>query len=336
MTPNQESPLPSWDIESMLSIPCNEISDAELLCKNPQVSVLLMTRNHADYIRQAVQSVIEQVTIFEYEIVLGDDFSTDGTLEVCRELQLEHPEKVRLMTSPSQVGITSNFLRLQSRARAPLCALLEGDDYWTTTDKLQIQFNLMTANHDFSWCGARTQNRIHPLPAKRSYSLSDACRRFLVHTSTIMYRRSALEHYPRFPDMVGWISMVCVVLAQAGRCGFLDHEVSYYRRHTGGLYTGSSSKRRIKLAQAFTDTIRPYLNYDYDRDLFERELWICGWEFRFDPYTFSVGRWLTQIKILLIDETSRVVFRAPGRLLKLTAKLIAQPLAFFYFKLRTL
>jgi glycosyltransferase involved in cell wall biosynthesis len=336
MPRQHQTTLPSWDIESMRSIPCEETSNPTSLCKNPQVSVILMTRNHELYIRQAVESVINQHTLFEYEILLGDDFSTDNTPSICRELQAEHPNKIRLMTASSQVGITSNFLRLQSRARAPFCALLEGDDYWTTPDKLQMQFDMLTANPEFSWCGARTLNRIHPLPARESYSLADACRRFLVHTSTIMYRRSTLDHYPRFPDMVGWISMVCVVLAQAGRCGFMDREVSYYRRHTGGLYTGSNSIRRLKLAHAFTDTMRPYLNFAYDRELFERELWICDWELKLDPSTFSLGTWLSQLWILLTQEAPRAAQNAPARLLRLTAKLIAQPLAFLYFKVRTL
>ena len=326
----------SWDMASMLSIPCEELSDSAALCKNPQASVILMTRNHAPYIKQAVESVINQSTDFEYEILLGDDFSSDDTLKTCRELQAENPDKIRLITAPCQVGITSNFLRLQARARASFCALLEGDDYWTSADKLQMQLNLLSANPEFSWCGARTSNRIHPLPAKESYNLSDACRRFLVHTSTIMYRRNSLAHYPRFPDMVGWISMVCVVLAQAGHCGFLDTEVSYYRRHAGGLYTGANCKRRIKLAHDFTDIMRNHLAHTHDRELFERELWICRWEFKFNPSTFSLRTWLSQLWILLAQQAPRTAHIAPFALLQMSINLSAHPLAFLYFKLRTL
>jgi len=328
--------MESWDRESMLSIPCEEIFDPVALCKNPQASVILMTRNHAPFIKQAVESVTRQSTDFEYELLLGDDFSDDDTLKICRGLQAENPDKIRLITAPCQVGITSNFLRLQSRARAPYCALLEGDDYWTSPNKLQRQLNLLSENPDLSWCGARTRNRIHPLPAKKSYTLSDACRRFLVHTSTIMYRRSSLEYYPRFPDMVGWISMVCVVLAQAGYCGFLDAEVSYYRRHAGGLYTGANCKRRIKLAHDFTDIMRGYLNHAYDQELFERELWICNWEFKFNPSTFSLQLWLNQIWILLSQQVPRTVHIAPLALLQMSINLSAHPLAFLYFKLRSL
>ncbi|MEB3172540.1 MAG: glycosyltransferase [Cyanobacteriota bacterium] len=336
MTQHDQGPATDWCIESMLAIPCEEISDSAALCKNPQASVILMTRNHAAYIQKAAESVINQTTLFEYEILIGDDHSTDNTLEICRKLQAKHPEKIRLITAPCRVGITPNFLRLQSRSRAPFCALLEGDDYWTSPDKLQLQFNLLTAHPEFSWCGARTHNRIHPLPAQKSYTLSDTCRRFLVHTSTIMYRRSALDDYPRFPDMVGWISMVCVVLAQKGLCGFLDTELSYYRRHTGGVYTGANVSRRIKLAQSFTDIIRPYLNYTYDRDLFERELWICGWELKFNPSTFSLGQWLNQVWILLTKEVPRTIWVAPAKLLQLMLQLSTHPAAFVYFKLRTL
>lgn len=334
MTQHQQNTLSRWDMDAMLAIPCDETADLACLCESPQVSVLLMTRNHSAYIRQAVESVVNQNTDFAYEIILGDDFSTDSTLDICRELQAEYPEKIRIVTSPCQVGITANFLRLHSRARARYCALLEGDDYWTSPDKLQKQYELLCVHHDFSWCGARTLNRIHPLPFKESYSLSDACRRFLVHTSTIMYRRDAITSYPSFPDMVGWISMVCVVLSQAGRCGFLDETLSYYRRHSGGLYTGSNTLRRIKLAQAFTDVMRPYLNYDYDRELFDRELWICGWEFKLNPYTFSLRQWLFHVWILLVEEAPRLFCRAPRKFLLLLAKLVSHPLIYVYFHAR--
>ncbi len=320
-----------WTVEEMLSIPAEEISSPLQLCADPRVSVILMTRNHAPYLRQALESVLCQVTSFSFEVLLGEDHSTDHSITLCHDLQTAYPKTVRVITAAKQVGITANFLRLQVRARAPFVALLEGDDYWTSANKLERQIELLDNNPDWAWCGARTLNRIHPLPASESYGLSEVSRRFVVHTSTIMYRRKALNIYPRFPDMVGWISMVSIVLSQAGRCGFLDETVSYYRRHAGGLYTGANTLHRIELAQAFTDVMRSHLANRYDKELFDRELWICSWELQLDPQTFSLQLWIYRIKILFSLIAPRLCLRMPGHFLKLVSNVISQPLRVVYF-----
>lgn len=294
-----------------------------------------MTRNHASYIYQAAESILSQLTNFSFELLIGEDHSDDNTLIACRELQAANPATIRLITATEQVGITANFLRLHIRARGKLIALLEGDDYWTVDCKLQRQVDLLESNDNWAWCGARTLNRIHPLPARESYELKDACRRFLVHTSTILYRHDALHNYPKFPDIVGWISMVCIVLSQAGSCGFLDEKMSYYRRHSGGLYTGAGTKRRIELAQAFTDVMREYLTHLYDRELFDRELWICSWELQLNPNTFSLQGWLTKIWLLLWLEAPRLSMKMPVSFLVLTATILIQPIRFGYFRMRS-
>ena len=78
--------------QEMLKIPAEEISDPSQLNPTPLaplVSVVMMTRNHQNYIRQAVESVINQEVNFPIEILIGEDFSTDNTRQECEKLQLE-------------------------------------------------------------------------------------------------------------------------------------------------------------------------------------------------------------------------------------------------------
>jgi glycosyltransferase involved in cell wall biosynthesis len=64
---------------------------------SPKVSVLMLTFNHGPFIRQAVESALRQETNFPFEIVIGEDCSTDNTREVLRELDREHPGRLTLL-----------------------------------------------------------------------------------------------------------------------------------------------------------------------------------------------------------------------------------------------
>ena len=77
----------------------------------PLVSILCITYNHAAYISQAIESFLAQGTTFPFEIVVGEDCSTDGTREIVFDYAKRYPHLVRVMTSDRNVGAMSNFLR---------------------------------------------------------------------------------------------------------------------------------------------------------------------------------------------------------------------------------
>lgn len=143
-------------------IPCNETSDAEKLCKNPMVSVWMITYNHEPYIRQAIEGVVMQKTDFEYELVIGEDCSTDRTREICFEYQRKYPDKIRVLWSnqnlyrnPHPAG--GNSQRTMAHCRGEFIALCEGDDYWIDPLKLQKQVDIMRKHPTvgFCFCGSK-------------------------------------------------------------------------------------------------------------------------------------------------------------------------------------
>ena len=89
-------PIEVFDGDPM-DIPCIETSDAEMLCRHPVVSVHMITYNHEPYIRQAIEGVMMHKTDFEFELVIGEDASTDKTREICFEYQKRYPEKIRVL-----------------------------------------------------------------------------------------------------------------------------------------------------------------------------------------------------------------------------------------------
>jgi glycosyltransferase involved in cell wall biosynthesis len=116
---------------------------------NPLASVQMLTYNHAPYIRQALEGVLAQKTDFPFEIVIGEDCSTDGTRELVFDYQRRHPEIVKVVTSEQNVGMHRNGLRMQHACRGKFLAFCEGDDFWHDPAKLQTQVEFLVQNPDY-------------------------------------------------------------------------------------------------------------------------------------------------------------------------------------------
>lgn len=124
----------------------------------PLVSVSVATYQHEPYIRQCLDSILMQKTNFPYEIIVGEDDSTDGTREICIEYAEKYPDKIRLFLRDRNLSHLKDengklikrlngvlgFGRMSSRGK--YIALCEGDDYWTDPLKLQKQVDFFEAN----------------------------------------------------------------------------------------------------------------------------------------------------------------------------------------------
>lgn len=138
-----------------------ETSDASRLCPDPVVSILLMTYNQQDYVADALDSFLAQKTDFPFEILVNDDCSPDGTLDVVLSYQRRFPETIRVVSHAEnqyQRGGKPWGDFLLPRARGEYVALCEGDDYWTDETKLQRQYDVMRANPGLSACAHASEN----------------------------------------------------------------------------------------------------------------------------------------------------------------------------------
>ncbi len=118
--------------------------------REPLVSVKMITYNHAPYIAQAIEGVIRQKTDFPFELVIGEDCSTDGTGEIVLEYQKKYPDVIRVITSAHNVGMNENGYRVMKACGGKYIAFCEGDDYWHSPDKLQKQADFL---EDHQECG---------------------------------------------------------------------------------------------------------------------------------------------------------------------------------------
>jgi len=117
------------------------------------LSVGILTYNQAQYIRQCLDSVLKQEVNYEYEIVVGDDASSDGTQDILREYAEKYPGKFVLLLGEKNEGIAMNYKKVLSACRGQYIALCEGDDYWTDTHKSQVQVDFLEKHSDYGFVG---------------------------------------------------------------------------------------------------------------------------------------------------------------------------------------
>lgn len=110
----------------------------------------MITYNHAPYIAQAIEGVLRQETSFPFELVIGEDCSTDGTREIVFDYQKKYPGIIRVITSDKNVGACKNGFRAQKACRGKYIAYCEGDDYWHHPQKLQKQVDYLESHPE---CG---------------------------------------------------------------------------------------------------------------------------------------------------------------------------------------
>ncbi len=118
-----------------------------------KLSVIFITYNHEKYVEKALRSVCEQDTDFAYEVVVGEDCSTDSTRDILRKVAAEYPDKVRLLFRDKNFGRpTLNVYNTTMECRGEYLAYLEGDDYWTDKNKLQKQVTFLEEHPEYIAC----------------------------------------------------------------------------------------------------------------------------------------------------------------------------------------
>ena len=130
------------------------------MIENPKVSVCMITYNHERFIAQAIESVLEQKTTFDFELVIGEDCSTDETGKIVMSYAEKYPDKVRAIFREKNIGATHNFINTLNQCRGQYVALLEGDDYWIDPMKLELQIRVMEGNEKEAYCGCFHNNYI--------------------------------------------------------------------------------------------------------------------------------------------------------------------------------
>lgn len=254
---------------------------------NPKVSVLILTYNHEKFIRQALDSVLMQVTDFEVEIVVADDYSPDSTYAIAKEYQAI--KGINLLPSEEHLGITRNLRRAFEACRGKYIAVLEGDDFWISPNKLNIVSTFLDQHQEVSLCFHRIirldeiTNRVHLYPMFETtgeltvFTASDLAKEnFIGGLSTCTYRRAVIDSLD--PEL--WKLHVRewplnIVVATHGPIGYVPEVLSIYRGHAGGCWSQLTMAQQRPILREIVDSYNKHLDFKFDAEFreFEKKLY---------------------------------------------------------------
>ncbi len=110
----------------------------------------MLTYNQERYIKQAIDSVLKQKTNFNFQLVIGEDCSTDNTRNICAYYAQNFPDKIKLLPALSEnKGLIKNYLRTIKECDGKYIAICDGDDYWIDNNKLQKQVDFLENNPEY-------------------------------------------------------------------------------------------------------------------------------------------------------------------------------------------
>lgn len=246
----------------------------------PLVSVCVPAFQHVSYIKDCLDSILAQETDFPYEILIGEDDSTDGTREICIDYAAKNPDRIRLFLRDEKEKLIIrgkktgrvNHLKLYESAVGKFICFCDGDDYWCDTQKLMKQVRVMESNPDVILCITNTKVEGSPsgfpigLPEKdKLFDLKELNNRFyLGHISSWMVRNHMEEilanpivRKPVHLDMI-----LFLFYRMKGRVYYLSDITSVYNLNPNGIYQGKTEKQNHKALYRKNWYLFKYLHKD--------------------------------------------------------------------------
>uniref|UniRef100_UPI0012509CAD glycosyltransferase family 2 protein n=1 Tax=Acinetobacter bereziniae TaxID=106648 RepID=UPI0012509CAD len=209
-----------------------------------QVSVCIVTYNQEKYIAECLDSLLSQKTDFKFEIIVGEDCSTDGTRAVIQKYIDQYPELIVPLFYEANVGPVENLKRVYKKARGRYIAHMDGDDL-ALPNKLQKQFSILEMNPDCSICvhnmnaidgKSQKMNRAFSLFDEKKYSLLDMylINPFFIHSSKMFVNK--IDDYIDQLNENALDIEVHIEQAKQGDIYFIGECLGVYRQFVGVTY----------------------------------------------------------------------------------------------------
>lgn len=228
------------------------------------VSVLMPTYNHERFIAKSIESALAQKTDFDFEILIHDDCSTDGTLKIAEDYARRFPCKIRLFTEKQNQGLLKSYKKLIESSSGKYLAVLESDDFWTDKGKLQKQVDFLEANADYGLCAGdkievdENGNQIHNGKIFNQH-IRDKTRWYeellgnngIAGACTVVFRKSDFEKYCRIDEWIekgfktfdhpAWLS-----ISFHKKCKYIKENLAAYRILPTSISNNSDAKKSME------------------------------------------------------------------------------------------
>ena len=240
---------------------------------NLKVSIFMLAYNHEDFIESAIESVLMQKVNFNYCLIIGEDFSTDSTRDICIKYQKKYPNIIKLILQDRNVGPALNSKSVYKNcidSKSKYVAILECDDYWNDVYKLQSQVDFLDQNIDYIGCFHNTEERLEnsnkasflycKFPSARSVTFFDLCIENIVPTCSVVFRNEYLDKLPvnHFEILCGDWALHLFNL-QYGDYWYLPKVMGVHRYNFRSIWSGKNQKKNEeKILETYDNFIETY------------------------------------------------------------------------------
>lgn len=243
----------------------------------------MITYNHEEFVQQAVHSIVNQQCKFSFELIIGDDLSTDETRSLLLTLQAKYPSLIRLVLHGQNIGMNQNLAKVIELSRGRFLAFCEGDDYWQDPHKLRNHAEHLQAHPDLSmvcsdygrtflrdgkwyWIERTVPDVVRANPEISLFSLLAAMH---IHLSAMMAPAILIRDYLASEYYDPWLSLgdvpLFLYLATRGQIRYLDGSVSTYRQHSASV-TNRSRVGGLRVVKAHAAVVEKFASRFCEQD----------------------------------------------------------------------
>lgn len=239
-----------------------------------KVSVLMPSYNHENTISEAIDSFLTQQCNFDTELLIGNDASIDNTFQVAKKYADKYPDKIKLINHSTNLGLLKNYKSLISIAQGEYFAILESDDFWTDTKKLQKQIDFLDANPNYGISYTRWERLRNGELTEKGFDAIKLMKKYpdllyerfllrnIIKSPTVVFRRSFYERYCDIDEYIRlnfitfdypvWLSLI-----RNSSLHFLNEPTAVYRYLSSSISNNGKLNKKIE----FEDNISKIRNY---------------------------------------------------------------------------
>jgi glycosyltransferase involved in cell wall biosynthesis len=225
----------------------------------PLVDVNIAVYNHARYLKKTLEGVVRQNTTFPFRVLIGDDCSTDGSVEILQEYERKYPSVIEVIYQRKNLGLSSserNGIVLLKNSTARYIAILDGDDYWTDPLKLQKQVDFLEKNPTIFGCYHDVQvvdeNNIvirenYYKPHKEVFDQRDCLVSGGTYcTSSLVFRGDVINNMPKWFLRASSDYAIDLLITEYGKIAHIGETMGVYRIHSDGSWQGNSEVKNFE------------------------------------------------------------------------------------------
>ena len=245
------------------------------------LDIVLITYNHSNYIEEALESILLQETLFDFNIIIADDYSSDNTLEKIKKFEEENETSFIYLENNRNLGIMKNYQKAFNACQSKYVAVLEGDDRWVNKYRLQKHIDFLEEHFECSMSANQliikdNINNKYIFPENYNNSFYYISPHMLINDNKIgnfsacVYRNQNIKKIPdSFYALKAYDWLFNILMCSYGLIGYINQPLSIYNLNQNGIWSSQTVKEKLYNQMIVIDDYNKYTDYVYNAEFID-------------------------------------------------------------------